>query len=94
MPCVVKWTTTGGDHESHPTAVQRVPSSRLCEYARRRNSFTSLPNDGRRRCYPVPFPRPFVLNYFANASWFLTDFTPGTPRAISEALALAPIVAT
>jgi len=42
----------------------------------------------------VPFPRPFVLNYFANASWFLTDFTPGTPRAISEALALAPIVAT
>jgi hypothetical protein len=37
--------------------------------------------------------RPLVF-YFAKASSFLTDFTPGTARAISEAFALAPIVAT
>src|SRR2546426_5054993 len=42
---------------------------------------------------PFRFLRPLVL-YFAKAISFLTDFTPETPRAISEALALAPIVAT
>src|SRR4029453_7903629 len=47
-------------------------------------SFASLANG------PTP---PLVL-YFMKASWFLTDLTPGTPRAISEALALASMVAT
>jgi hypothetical protein len=67
--------------------------SRVCECARRRSPFTSLPNGGRRPALPFRFLRPFVL-YFANASSFLTDLTPETPRAISEALALAPMVAT
>jgi hypothetical protein len=68
-------------------------ASRLCECARRRNSFTSLPNDGRAAALPFRLLSSLVL-YFAKASSFLTDFTPGTPRAISEALALAPMVAT
>ena len=37
---------------------------------------------------------PLLVLYFVKVSWFLTDFTPGTPRAISEALALAPMVGT
>jgi hypothetical protein len=67
--------------------------SRTCEYARCRSLFTSLPNGGRLAALPFRLLRRPVL-YFANASSFLTDFTPATPRAISEALALAPMVAT
>jgi hypothetical protein len=51
------------------------------------------PTAGAVAALPFRILKPFVL-YFAKASSFLTDFTPGTPRAISEALALASIVAT
>jgi hypothetical protein len=56
--------------------------------------FTSLPNGGAPSLLSRSRLRRARVLYFAKASSFLTDFTPGTPRAISEALALAPIVAT
>lgn len=68
-----------------------APSTR--ERVRHRNSFTSPTNDWA----PSPLsgtslPRPSLVLYLVKVSSFLTDFTPAIPRAISEALALAPIV--
>jgi hypothetical protein len=73
-----------------------LSSDRVVQRHRRRSSFTSQTNDPTAPSLPFRAisSAPVARLYLVKVSSFLTDLTPGTPRAISEALALEPMVGT